>query len=310
MIYRRFCAALVPLLLSACATDPAPVEQLRLTEQALAQAQALGLSAEQSAALRQAEEKFALAQAAMQDEDYKQARIHAEQAELDARLAEAQYLTEKSAQQLAELNNRIAQVLDQVKAVAKAGFARNIRMARIAREMSQEALAHEANLDRAFVGTLERGTRNISIDTAVLNNIGVSGGEQRNLNGSFYSRNRSHYSGFMQKKNAFNQSGVPGMETLDQFLAAGGYPDAYAKGKVISGLDGADSSTAKVFHAGTELKDTHVVTNGGRVLCATALGANVTAAQQAAYQLADKISWDGMFCRTDIGYRAIAREQK
>lgn len=66
--------------------------------------------------------------------------------------------------------------------------------------------------------------RNISIDTAVLNNIGVSGGEQRNLNGSFYSRNRSHYSGFMQKKNAFNQSGVPGMETLDQFLAAGGYP--------------------------------------------------------------------------------------
>ena len=93
-------------------------------------------------------------------------------------------------------------------------------------------------------------------------------------------------------------------------LAAGGYPDSYAKGKVISGLDGADSNTAKVFHAGTELKDDQVLTNGGRVLCATALGANVTAAQQAAYQLADKISWDGMFCRTDIGYRAIAREQK
>ena len=93
-------------------------------------------------------------------------------------------------------------------------------------------------------------------------------------------------------------------------LAAGGYPDNYAKGKVISGLDGADSSNAKVFHAGTELKDGQVVTNGGRVLCATALGANVTAAQQAAYQLAAKISWDGMFCRSDIGYRAIAREQK
>mgnify|MGYP006144427411 CR=1 FL=1 len=92
-------------------------------------------------------------------------------------------------------------------------------------------------------------------------------------------------------------------------LAAGGYPDSYAKGKVISGLDGADSATAKVFHAGTELKDGQVVTNGGRVLCATALGANVTAAQQAAYQLVDKISWDGMFCRTDIGYRAIAREK-
>ncbi|MDP5142946.1 phosphoribosylamine--glycine ligase [Rheinheimera baltica] len=93
-------------------------------------------------------------------------------------------------------------------------------------------------------------------------------------------------------------------------LAAGGYPDSYAKGKVISGLDGADSVAAKVFHAGTELKDNKVFTNGGRVLCATALGQNVTAAQQAAYQLVDKISWDGMFCRTDIGYRAIAREQK
>ncbi|MDP5190135.1 phosphoribosylamine--glycine ligase [Rheinheimera baltica] len=93
-------------------------------------------------------------------------------------------------------------------------------------------------------------------------------------------------------------------------LAAGGYPDSYAKGKVISGLDSADSAAAKVFHAGTELKDNQVLTNGGRVLCATALGQNVTAAQQAAYQLVEKISWDGMFCRTDIGYRAIAREQK
>ena len=93
-------------------------------------------------------------------------------------------------------------------------------------------------------------------------------------------------------------------------LAAGGYPDNYAKGKVIDGLERADTNTAKVFHAGTELKDGQVVTNGGRVLCATALGANVTSAQQAAYQLVDKISWDGMFCRTDIGYRAIAREQK
>ncbi len=93
-------------------------------------------------------------------------------------------------------------------------------------------------------------------------------------------------------------------------LAAGGYPDSYAKGKVISGLDGIDSNSAKVFHAGTEQKDGQVLTNGGRVLCATALGANVTQAQQAAYQLASHISWDGMFCRTDIGYRAIAREQQ
>jgi phosphoribosylamine--glycine ligase len=93
-------------------------------------------------------------------------------------------------------------------------------------------------------------------------------------------------------------------------LAAGGYPDSYAKGKVINGLDGIDSNSAKVFHAGTEQKDGQVLTNGGRVLCATALGANVTQAQQAAYQLASHISWDGMFCRTDIGYRAIAREKQ
>ena len=92
-------------------------------------------------------------------------------------------------------------------------------------------------------------------------------------------------------------------------LAAGGYPDNYAKGTEIQGLSTADSAKAKVFHAGTELKDGKVVTNGGRVLCATALGENVTAAQQAAYQLAQQISWQGMFYRKDIGYRAVAREQ-
>lgn len=97
---------------------------------------------------------------------------------------------------------------------------------------------------------------------------------------------------------------------LGVVLAAGGYPDLYAKGHVIHGLDGADSNTAKVFHAGTELKDGQVVTHGGRVLCATALGNTVTQAQQEAYKLVDKISWQDMFCRTDIGYRAIAREQK
>ncbi|MBU1285214.1 MAG: DUF4398 domain-containing protein [Gammaproteobacteria bacterium] len=101
-------------MLSACASDPAPNEQLRLTEQALSQAKALGISAEQSASLRLAEEKLALAQAAMQDEDYKQARVHAEQAELDARLAEAEHLTEKSQQQLAELSNAINRLRKQL----------------------------------------------------------------------------------------------------------------------------------------------------------------------------------------------------
>ncbi len=93
-------------------------------------------------------------------------------------------------------------------------------------------------------------------------------------------------------------------------LAAGGYPDDYRKGDVIAGLPTEDNLEAKVFHAGTVLKDGQVLTAGGRVLCATALGANVTAAQQAAYQLVDQIHWDGVFSRRDIGYRAVAREQQ
>lgn len=93
-------------------------------------------------------------------------------------------------------------------------------------------------------------------------------------------------------------------------LAAGGYPGDYKKGDVISGLPVEEVSGEKVFHAGTTNKDGKVVTNGGRVLCATALGNTVSEAQQRAYQLADTIQWDGVFYRKDIGYRAIAREQK
>ena len=63
-----------------------------------------------------------------------------------------------------------------------------------------------------------------------------------------------------------------------------------------------------MFHAGTASHNGSVVTAGGRVLCATALGESVTQAQQSAYQLAKTISWDGMFHRNDIAYRAIARE--
>ncbi|EEY46461.1 phosphoribosylamine--glycine ligase [Vibrio mimicus] len=92
-------------------------------------------------------------------------------------------------------------------------------------------------------------------------------------------------------------------------LAAGGYPGDYAKGDVISGLPTQETAGQKVFHAGTETQGDQVVTNGGRVLCATALGNTVLEAQQRAYQLADQIRWNGMFCRRDIGYRAIAREQ-
>lgn len=92
-------------------------------------------------------------------------------------------------------------------------------------------------------------------------------------------------------------------------LAAGGYPDAYDKGAVISGLDKASQSGhGKVFHAGTALKDGKVLTNGGRVLCAVALGDTVTNAQKAAYRLAENIHWDRIYYRKDIGHRAIARE--
>ncbi|MBC3621577.1 phosphoribosylamine--glycine ligase [Vibrio metschnikovii] len=92
-------------------------------------------------------------------------------------------------------------------------------------------------------------------------------------------------------------------------LAAGGYPADYRKGDVISGLPTQEVAGEKVFHAGTSNQSGAVVTNGGRVLCATALGENVFQAQQRAYQLAKQIEWQGMFYRHDIGYRAIAREQ-
>jgi phosphoribosylamine--glycine ligase len=97
--------------------------------------------------------------------------------------------------------------------------------------------------------------------------------------------------------------------SLGIVLAAGGYPGDYAKGAVISGLDAAAQLEGKVFHAGTALKDGQVVTAGGRVLCATALGNTVGEAQQQAYQLAKKVDWEGCFYRSDIGYRAIARER-
>jgi len=92
-------------------------------------------------------------------------------------------------------------------------------------------------------------------------------------------------------------------------LAAGGYPGSYRKGDAMSGLPEAETEGEKVFHAGTRLKGDKVVTNGGRVLCATALGETVTEAQQRAYDLAKGIDWAGVFCRSDIGFRAIARER-
>ncbi len=91
-------------------------------------------------------------------------------------------------------------------------------------------------------------------------------------------------------------------------LAAGGYPGSYNKGDAIHGLDAAAQLEGKVFHAGTALKEGEVVTSGGRVLCATALGNTVTEAQQQAYELVKAIEWEGVNFRNDIAYRAIARE--
>ncbi|HAI70880.1 MAG TPA: phosphoribosylamine--glycine ligase, partial [Alteromonas australica] len=91
-------------------------------------------------------------------------------------------------------------------------------------------------------------------------------------------------------------------------LAAGGYPGSYNKGDEITGFEDAAKLDGKVFHAGTALEDGKVVTAGGRVLCATALGHNVTEAQQNAYTLLKTIQFKDVYFRNDIAHRAIARE--
>ena len=96
---------------------------------------------------------------------------------------------------------------------------------------------------------------------------------------------------------------------LGVVLAAGGYPGNYRKGDAITGLPAHDAPDAKVFHAGTAERDGEIVTAGGRVLCAVGLGDSVSAAQARAYALTRQISWNGVYYRSDIGYRAIAREQ-
>jgi phosphoribosylamine---glycine ligase len=97
---------------------------------------------------------------------------------------------------------------------------------------------------------------------------------------------------------------------LGVVMAAGGYPEAYNKGDVISGLPEREEEGFKVFHAGTKIREGNVVTNGGRVLCATALGRTVSEAQKNAYSLAGRINWKNVYYRTDIGYRAVERERK
>ena len=92
-------------------------------------------------------------------------------------------------------------------------------------------------------------------------------------------------------------------------MAAGGYPAEYKKGDEIH-LPSSHPEDTKIFHAGTTLSDTKVLTAGGRVLCITALADTVSAAQTKAYSLVEQVNWKDAYYRTDIAYRAIAREKK
>lgn len=92
---------------------------------------------------------------------------------------------------------------------------------------------------------------------------------------------------------------------LGVVLAADGYPDSYRKGVNLSKVTGHDSENIKVFHAGTEQRNEQILSTGGRVLCACALGNDLLDAQKQAYALCDKIATDGLFFRTDIGFKAI-----
>jgi phosphoribosylamine--glycine ligase len=96
---------------------------------------------------------------------------------------------------------------------------------------------------------------------------------------------------------------------LGVVMAAANYPDTPRANDVISGLPKKAQDDTHVFHAGTAMKDGNVVTSGGRVLCVTALGGNASMAQRRAYEVLEKIKFDGAQYRKDIGYRAIAHKK-
>ncbi len=96
---------------------------------------------------------------------------------------------------------------------------------------------------------------------------------------------------------------------LTVVMAGEGYPGTPKKGEAIAGLEAAQAARAKVFHAGTAMADGRLVANGGRVLNVTALGGTVAEAQAAAYRAVDAIDAPDLFCRRDIGWREVAREQ-
>ncbi len=92
---------------------------------------------------------------------------------------------------------------------------------------------------------------------------------------------------------------------LGVVMAAEGYPGSYETGKIIKGLHNIKTDDLKVFHAGTTIKNGNIITAGGRVLCAVALGTDIQQAQKKAYDITRNIHWEGVQFRKDIGYRAI-----
>lgn len=114
MSIRPLFAAVAVLAMAGCATDPAPIEQMRLTEQAIAQAKAVGATGDDVPEMKLAETKYNRAKGNMADESFRNARMRSEQVELDARLAEAKVLTQKSEEQLNVLNTRIVRLRKQL----------------------------------------------------------------------------------------------------------------------------------------------------------------------------------------------------
>ncbi len=92
---------------------------------------------------------------------------------------------------------------------------------------------------------------------------------------------------------------------LGVVMAAGGYPNSYTTGDLIIGLDQTHDSNSKVFHAGTKRNGVSIVTNGGRILCATALGVDIEEAHAYAYKLVDSVTWQNEYHRKDIGKKAF-----
>ena len=100
-------------------------------------------------------------------------------------------------------------------------------------------------------------------------------------------------------------------KSLGVVMASGGYPGNYSNNHPILGLEDISSKYGhKVFHGGTKFADNRLVTNGGRVLCVTALGDSLEDAKTSAYELVSKISWENVQYRTDIGWRAIEKNRE